>query len=62
MRVFKSLRWGWVGCQRELGEFDTKMAISDLVAAIRAVKADSEGLKLQKQFFEEATHPLDTKQ
>jgi hypothetical protein len=26
------------------------------------VKADSEGLKLQKQFFEEATHPLDTKQ
>ena len=47
---------------KELGEFDTKMAISDLVAAIRAVKADSEGLKLQKQFFEEATHPLDTKQ
>ena len=47
---------------KELGEFDTKLAISDLVAAIRAVKADSEGLKLQKQFFEEATHPLDTKQ
>jgi creatinine amidohydrolase len=46
----------------ELGEFDTKMAISDLIAAIRAVKADTEGLKLQKQFFEEATHPLDTKQ
>jgi hypothetical protein len=38
------------------------MAISDLIAAIRAVKADTEGLKLQKQFFEEATHPLDTKQ
>ncbi len=47
---------------KELGEFDTKMVISDLIAAIRAVKADSEGLKLQKQFFEEATHPLDTKQ
>jgi creatinine amidohydrolase len=47
---------------KELGEFDTKMAISDLIAAIRAVKADTEGLKLQKQFFEEATHPLDTKQ
>jgi creatinine amidohydrolase len=47
---------------KELGEFDTKLAISDLVAAIRAVKADSEGLKLQKQFFEEATRPLDTKQ
>jgi hypothetical protein len=26
------------------------------------VKADSEGLKLQKQFYEEAMHPLDTKQ
>lgn len=47
---------------KELGEFDTKMAISDLIAAIRAVKADNQGLKLQKQFFEEATHPLDTKQ
>jgi creatinine amidohydrolase len=47
---------------KELGEFDTKMVVSDLIAAIRAVKADSEGLKLQKQFFEEATHPLDTKQ
>jgi len=47
---------------RELGEFDTKTLISDLVTAIRAVKNDSEGLKLQQQFFEEATHPLDTKQ
>ena len=47
---------------KDLGEFDTRMAISDLVTAIRAVKADGEGLKLQKQFFEEATHPLDTKQ
>ena len=47
---------------KELGEFDTKLLISDLVGAIQAVKADDEGLKLQKQFFEEATHPLDTKQ
>jgi creatinine amidohydrolase len=46
---------------RELGEFDTNLLISDLVTAIRAVKADNEGLKLQKQFFEEATHPIDTK-
>ncbi len=46
---------------KELGEFDTNLLISDLVTAIRAVKADNEGLKLQKQFFEEATHPLDTK-
>ena len=46
---------------KELGEFDTNLLISDLVTAIRAVKADDEGLKLQKQFFEEANHPLDTK-
>jgi creatinine amidohydrolase len=46
---------------KELGEFDTKLLISDLVTAIRAVKADNEGLKLQKQFFEETAHPIDTK-
>jgi creatinine amidohydrolase len=46
---------------KELGEFDTKTLISDLVTAIKAVKADSEGLKLQKQFYDEATHPLDTR-
>lgn len=46
---------------KELGEFDMKLMISDLVTAIRAVKADNEGLKLQKQFFEESNHPLDTK-
>jgi creatinine amidohydrolase len=51
---------GWVASQ-ELGEFDTRLLIADLVTAIRAVKADNEGLKLQKQFYEEATHPLDTK-
>jgi creatinine amidohydrolase len=47
---------------KELGEFDTKLLISDLVTAIKAVKADNEGLKLQKQFYEESTHPLDTRQ
>jgi creatinine amidohydrolase len=46
---------------KELGEFDSKTLISDLVSAIKAVKADSEGLKLQKQFYDEATHPLDTR-
>ena len=46
---------------KELGEFDAKLLIADLVTAIRAVKADQEGLKLEKQFYEEATHPLDTK-
>ena len=47
---------------RELGEYDTKSAINDLVAAIKAVKADNESLKLQKQFYEQASHPIDTKQ
>ena len=47
---------------KELGEFDTKTAIDDLVTAIRAVKADGESLKLQKEFYEQATHPTDTKQ
>jgi creatinine amidohydrolase len=47
---------------KELGEFDTKLLISDLITAIKAVKADEEGLKLQKQFYLESTHPLDTKQ
>jgi hypothetical protein len=29
--------------------------------AIRAVKADGESLKLQNEFFEKASHPLDTR-
>ena len=47
---------------KELGEFDTKALIDDLVTAIRAVKADSESLKLQQEFNEKATRPQDTKQ
>ncbi|HEX8891967.1 MAG TPA: hypothetical protein VF783_01520 [Terriglobales bacterium] len=30
--------------------------------AIKAVKADTQALKLQKEFFEKTTHALDTKQ
>ena len=45
-----------------LGEYDMKAWVSDLVAAIRAVKADDESLKLQNEFYDEAKHPLDTKQ
>ena len=32
-----------------------------IVQAIRAVKADQESLKLQKEYFEKTTHPLDTR-
>lgn len=47
---------------KELGEFDTKALINDLVTAIRAVKQDQESLKLQQEFMREATHPVDTAQ
>jgi len=45
-----------------LGEYDMKAWVTDLVAAIRAVRADDESLKLQNEFYNEAEHPLDTKQ
>jgi creatinine amidohydrolase len=46
---------------KTLGEFDMKTWTDELVTAIRAVKADSESLKLQNEFYEKAAHPLDTK-
>src|ERR1700690_2330681 len=45
---------------KALGEFDMKTWAGELVTAIRAVKADTESLKLQNEFFEKATHPIDT--
>lgn len=47
---------------RALGEYDMKAWTDDLVAAVRAVKADDESLKLQNEFYQKAEHPLDTKQ
>jgi creatinine amidohydrolase len=47
---------------QELGEFDQKTWSSQIAEAIKAIKADSESLKLQNQFFEDSQHPLDTKQ
>jgi creatinine amidohydrolase len=35
--------------------------IDGIVKAIRAVKADGESLKLQNEFFEKASHPLETR-
>jgi creatinine amidohydrolase len=46
---------------RERGEFEMKSWQAEIVAAIRAVKADGESLKLQNEFFEKAKHPLDTR-
>ncbi len=47
---------------RELGEFDMKASVEDVAKALRAVKADDESLKLQKEFYEKSSHPLDTAQ
>lgn len=47
---------------RELGEFDAKTAASKVAEVIRAIKADQDTLRLQNEFFEKTTHPLDTKQ
>jgi creatinine amidohydrolase len=47
---------------RELGEFAAKTWINGLVQAIRAVKADSESLRLQNEFYERSKKPLETPQ
>ena len=47
---------------KEQGEADVQSWINTVVHAIKAVKADDESLKLQKQFFEQSQHPLDTPQ
>jgi creatinine amidohydrolase len=45
---------------KEQGEEDIASWINTLVRAIKAVKADGESLKLQKEFYEKSEHPLDT--
>jgi creatinine amidohydrolase len=47
---------------KELGEFDQRSWSNQIAAAIKAIKADSESLRLQNEFFEKTQHPLDTKQ
>jgi creatinine amidohydrolase len=46
---------------KEQGEEDVQAWINAVVGAIKAVKADDESLKLQKEFYEKAQHPLDTR-
>jgi creatinine amidohydrolase len=36
--------------------------VDSIVEGLRAIKADDESLKLQKEFYEKSTHPLDTAQ
>jgi creatinine amidohydrolase len=47
---------------KELGEFDQKEWSRQIAEAIKAIKADSESLRLQTEFFEKTQHPLDTQQ
>ncbi len=53
--------WGEAG-NTELGQYDQKKWSEKIAEALKAIKADSESLKLQNQFYEESKHPLDTKQ
>jgi creatinine amidohydrolase len=45
---------------QELGQADLGSWIATVVRAIRAIKADDESLKLQKEFYEKSEHPVDT--
>ena len=45
---------------RELGEYDMNAWTAGIQKAIRAVKGDKDSLRLQNEFFDKATHPLDT--
>jgi creatinine amidohydrolase len=47
---------------KELGQFVINAWINAITEAIRAVKADDASLKLQNEFYEKSTHPLETKQ
>src|SRR5581483_2609262 len=47
---------------KEMGEFQMKAWEDAIVEAIKAVKADTETKKIQDEFYEKISHPLDTKQ
>jgi creatinine amidohydrolase len=47
---------------RELGEYQMNWWIDSIGKAIVAIKADDVSLKLQNEFFEKSSHPIDTHQ
>ncbi|MBS0416402.1 MAG: creatininase family protein [Proteobacteria bacterium] len=47
---------------KALGKYQMDWWIDSITKTIAAVKADNESLKLQNEFYDEANHPLDTKQ
>ncbi len=46
----------------ELGEYQMKWWIDSIAKAVAAIKADDVSLKLQNEFNQKSTHPLDTTQ
>jgi creatinine amidohydrolase len=46
---------------KELGQFELKSWTDGIVAAIRGVKADQDSLRIQNEYFEKTSHPLDTR-
>jgi creatinine amidohydrolase len=50
------------GANKELGEFDMKAWAQGVADAIRAVKSDQVGPRLQKEFFDTTLQPFNTKQ
>jgi len=47
---------------RELGEYQMKWWVDSVSKVIVAIKADDVSLKLQNEFYEKSTHPMDTPQ
>ena len=47
---------------RELGEYQMKWWVDSISKVIVAIKADDVSLKLQNEFYEKSSHPLDTSQ
>jgi creatinine amidohydrolase len=45
---------------KELGEFQMNWWIGELVKSLRAIKADDVSPKMQNEFYEKSSHPLDT--
>ena len=45
---------------KELGQFQMNWWVDQIAKAIREVKADDVSPKMQKEFYEKSTHPLDT--
>jgi creatinine amidohydrolase len=47
---------------KELGDYQVKWWVDAVSKLLVAIKADNDSLRLQKEFYEKATHPLDTPQ